>query len=77
LTAIEIQGGIYNPSHGHSSGTGIEDDYAKSQLAASLGWLVVPLSESDLTVEGCDRVYQIIQQRSKSAQNQTPMETSN
>jgi hypothetical protein len=76
-TAIEIQGGIYNPSHSHSSGSGIESDCDKALLAATLGWQVLHLTEALLTVEGCDRVYKVIQLRSRGAQNQTPMETSN
>lgn len=45
--AIELNGGTRNPKMGHSSGTGIQGDYEKMQLAASEGWLVIPVSTSD------------------------------
>ena len=50
-TIIEIQGGTRQPGMGHSTGTGIQDDYEKQQLAAAAGWLVIPLSAADLTRE--------------------------
>lgn len=43
-TAIEIQGGTRVPGMGHSSGVGIQNDAEKAQLAASMGWLVIPVT---------------------------------
>lgn len=45
--AIEIQGGIWSRGKsGHKSGTGLERDYEKINLAQAHGWKVFLLSES-------------------------------
>lgn len=40
---VEVQGGIWRKG-GHSSGQGISRDCDKMSLAASLGWLVLPVT---------------------------------
>jgi hypothetical protein len=42
---IECQGGIWGSKMGHNSGSGITRDCEKICLAASMGWLVFPLTE--------------------------------
>lgn len=62
--AIEIQGGTWVPGLGHSSGAGIRRDMAKAQLAASLGWVVVPLASDQAgDPEKLAAIAGIIQQR--------------
>lgn len=47
--AIEVQGGIWAKGNsGHSSGTGIQRDMDKSNLAQSLGWFVIKVTPQDL-----------------------------
>lgn len=43
-TAIEIQGGVYVPGMGHSSGKGLQSDYEKARLAGQEGWVIVPIA---------------------------------
>ena len=64
-TAIEIQGGTWVSGMGHSSGTGIRRDIAKTQLAAGLGWVVIPLASDHVADhEKLAAIAQVIQQRS-------------
>ena len=44
---VEVEGGIHQKS-GHSTGTGIQRDIRKQQLAALLGWRIIPVSASDI-----------------------------
>lgn len=47
--ALEINGGIWSKGNsGHSSGTGIKRDMDKSNLAQSLGWVVIHVEPSEL-----------------------------
>lgn len=44
---IEINGATWVKG-GHSSGTGLQRDYEKQLLAASLGWVILPLTANDV-----------------------------
>jgi hypothetical protein len=46
-TAIEVNGGTNNPKMYHRSGSGIQSDYEKTQLAVAEGWLVIPISSNN------------------------------
>jgi hypothetical protein len=62
-TGIEINGGIHAKG-GHSTGTGIQRDYAKQQLASAHGILLIPLSSEDSrSLHTLKMVYQAIAQR--------------
>lgn len=63
--AIEIQGGIFSKERsGHTSGAGVQRDCEKFSLAASLGWLLFPLSESMMRdAEWLDLIATTIQAR--------------
>lgn len=63
--AIEIQGGRWIKG-GHTTGRGMLADCEKAVLAASLGWIVLPLVDKMLTDEYLEIVYQIIKSRGKS-----------
>jgi hypothetical protein len=44
--AVEVQGGIWGRSRGgHTSGTGVNRDCAKSVIAQCGGWLLLPLTD--------------------------------
>lgn len=59
--AIEVQGGIWAKGNsGHSSGTGIKRDMDKSNLAQSLGWVVLKIEPSELLT---DKTIQLIKSR--------------
>lgn len=48
---IEVQGGIWKKGKsGHSSGTGIQRDILKQQLALRYSWTIVPFSSDDVEV---------------------------
>jgi len=42
--AVEIEGGIWNPRTGHSSGRGITRDIEKGNAAVMLGWKLLRFS---------------------------------
>lgn len=68
-TGIEVNGSTWRKG-GHSSGSGIQRDYEKQRLAALQGWLIVPLSASDVRDERVLReVKAIIDLRSNYAGN--------
>lgn len=46
-TGIEINGGVWVKSK-HSSGVGIQRDYEKQLIAASIGWVILPLSAASI-----------------------------
>jgi hypothetical protein len=45
--AVEINGGIWSRGS-HGRGKGIQRDYHKQQLAALMGWQVIPFSPEDV-----------------------------
>lgn len=64
-TGIECNGGTHHKG-GHSSGRGIQRDYEKQRLAAPQGWIIIPLSASDIDERVLKEVKQIIDLRSRT-----------
>ncbi|MEM8603539.1 MAG: hypothetical protein AAGF24_06860 [Cyanobacteria bacterium P01_H01_bin.121] len=62
-TGIEIQGGIWNPQMGHSTGKGIHRDCDKAIAAAEVGWLILPLPTDKINVDELTRIARAIQGR--------------
>lgn len=61
---IEIQGGTWVQGMGHSGGAGIRRDMEKTQIAAGLGWVVVPIASDHVAdPEKLAAIAQVIQQR--------------
>ena len=64
---IEIDGAIWMPQTGHSSGAGITRDIEKINAAIGLGWSVLRFSGPMVqSAEAIDTVLRLIQERAKS-----------
>ncbi|TDQ12193.1 hypothetical protein [Pedobacter metabolipauper] len=63
--AIEQEGGIWAKGNsGHSSGTGIQRDMDKNNLAIAQGWVIIRRTPTDLcTMETINLIKSIINQR--------------
>lgn len=63
--AIEQEGGIHMKGNsGHSSGTGIQRDMDKNNLAISQGWVIIRRTPQDLcTTETIELIKSVINQR--------------
>ncbi|MGL5807005.1 MAG: hypothetical protein ACRC11_16450 [Xenococcaceae cyanobacterium] len=60
--AIELNGQIWRLG-AHSSGTGLQRDYEKLNLAQALGWCVFQLSSEMITRYWADKIAQVIRAR--------------
>lgn len=47
-TGIEIQGGTHMGKSGHNTGAGLKRDAEKAQYAASIGWVVLPVTSDTI-----------------------------
>ena len=61
--AIEINGGVWNPRMGHSTGRGLIKDYEKSNLAQCSGWIVFSLASSMINREWLTKIADAINRR--------------
>ena len=63
--AIEQEGGIHmGGKSGHSSGTGIQRDMDKNNLALANGWVIIRRTPTDLcTIETIELIKSVIKQR--------------
>ena len=60
---IEIQGGIWNGGR-HGRGYGIAQDNEKSNEAIFSGWVIVKLANNAITLENCQKISVLINERS-------------
>ena len=65
-TAIEIHGGTFSKhKYGHATGTGLDRDYAKLNLAALYGYTVFQLSSKMITRQWIDLIARHVENQLK------------
>lgn len=71
MVAIEINGGIYLRSGGHTSPSGIQRDYEKNNLAIAHGWEAYQLSKAMINPKWLWLIGDRIKQRKKTTRKIT------
>lgn len=66
-TAIEVQGGVWLPRGGHTSGKGYTRDIEKDNLALTLGYKVMKCLPQDICMEDTRETFRKIVEISKDA----------